>query len=87
MTALDTTRAGPEWALIKPTISATEYMPVEIVRRGTRFTFVRGPKGTEWRVTTRGLWGGFSSEQSAYDMLEKLREDRLAFDRAINQEK
>ncbi len=44
------------WALVRPTICATEYMPVEVVRKGKRFTFVRTLSGKQDRYTTRGLW-------------------------------
>lgn len=89
MTALRTkpdtgTAHTPElgWALVKPTIGSRDYMPVEIIRRGKRFTFVRTRNGKEWRYTTRGLWDGFGSEDEAYAMLDKMRADTAAFAKA-----
>lgn len=67
------------WALVKPTLSAKEYIPVEVVRRGKRFTFVRTLNGQEWRYTTRGLWDGFKTEEDATAKLEELRSIRVDF--------
>jgi hypothetical protein len=73
---------GLGWALVKPTLTSTEYMPVEIIRRGKRFTFVRTRSGIEWRYKTRGLWDGFASEEAAYDELQKLRASTAEYLRA-----
>lgn len=70
------------WALVKPAINADEYMPVEILRKGKRFTFVSSGRGGEWRYSSRGLWDGFATEEDARAMLERMRQDRATFARA-----
>lgn len=65
------------WALVKPTLTSEEYMPVEVVRVGKRFTFVRTSKGDEWRYPSRGLWT-VASQDAAYAEIEKMRECRRA---------
>ena len=75
---------GLGWALVKPTLSSLEYMPVEVVRRGKRFTFVRTRSGKEWRYTTRGLWDGFPTEEAAYAEIQKMRESVAALSRATS---
>jgi hypothetical protein len=62
------------WALVHPTLTSREYMPVEVVRRGRRYTFVRTRRGDVWRVNTRGLWDGFATEDAAYSELQKMRD-------------
>lgn len=62
-----------EWALVKPTLGASEYVPVRIVRRGRRFTWVQTVQGTEWRYTSRGLWDGFPSYEAAAAEIDAMR--------------
>jgi hypothetical protein len=62
-----------EWALVKPTIGSTEYMPVRVIRRGRRFTFVKTVSGQEQRYGTRGLWDGFSSYGAAVTEIDRMR--------------
>jgi len=62
-----------EWALVKPTIGSTEYMPVRIVRRGRRFTFVETVSGVEQRYNTRALWDGFTSYEAAVAETDAMR--------------
>lgn len=62
-----------EWALVKPTLGASEYMPVRIVRRGRRFTWVTTMDGREWRYTSRGLWDGFHSYEAASAEIDAMR--------------
>jgi hypothetical protein len=66
------------WALVKPTLCAKEYVPVEIVRRGKRFTFVRTLSGTEWRYNSRGLWDGFQTYEDAQAEIGAMRQYRIA---------
>lgn len=62
-----------QWALVKPTIGSTEYMPVRIVRRGRRFTFVETVSGSEQRYNTRRLWDGFISYDAAVAEIDRMR--------------
>ncbi|MFZ3482105.1 hypothetical protein [Sphingomonas sp. 3-13AW] len=62
-----------EWALGKPTIRSSEYMPVRIVRRGRRSIFVETVSGVEHRYTTRGLWDGFASDDAAVTEINEMR--------------
>jgi len=62
-----------EWALVKPTLGATEYVAVRILRRGRRFTHVQGPAGAEWRYSSRGLWDGFTSYAAAVAEIDEMR--------------
>ena len=62
-----------EWALVKPTLGSTDYVPAKILRRGKRFTFVEHLPGVEWRFTSRGLWDGFDSREAAWAEIDKMR--------------
>lgn len=63
--------SGLGWALIKATSSATHYSKVKIIRTGKRFTYVQTGAGSEWRMTTRGLWA-FETEAAADAELDTL---------------
>jgi len=62
-----------EWALVKPTLGATEYVAVRILRRGRRFTHVQGPAGAEWLFSCGGLWVVFTSSAAAVALIDALR--------------
>lgn len=67
------------WALVKPTLGSTEYMPVKVVRKTKRFAYVLTPSGKEWRYSARGFWDGFATEEAAYAELQKMRRDAAEY--------